>query len=197
MNPDSFKVYWNFQDFPAGNLWISESSLSILGKFKCHLDALYIKYNHIVFFLDKYIGCCLRLKINFIIGHHCKRCVRIFWSHRKTPKFLKFLRGVFKFSEYVWSAAKLISWSLIQYFALLLKHFLFFGEVYIGCILRFMFWSDFCLCGALQFLKFAIVFGISFIIVYFKKKELSLFTSLFVFKDLMSSMVMSEIKNFL
>ena len=46
-----------YTDFPSllENLGISEPSTSILQKFKFHSDVLHIKYNCIVFFLDKCI----------------------------------------------------------------------------------------------------------------------------------------------
>ena len=56
------------------NLWISETSLGMLEKFKCSLALPNIKYNFVVLVLSQlyWLFIYLCFKRYFPIGHHCK-----------------------------------------------------------------------------------------------------------------------------
>ena len=83
----------------VGNLWILESSLSMLKiqmSLACPLHNLWL---YCIICETNVLAVYLWLKKDFLIGQHCQRCVRIFWSARKRPKLLRFLQGVTPYSK--------------------------------------------------------------------------------------------------
>ena len=71
-------------------LWISESSLSVIEKFKCHLDLLNIICNYTVDNFFVYASKC-----NFSLTTILKGRSKLYWFPEKNQNLLKFLQVVF------------------------------------------------------------------------------------------------------
>ena len=92
------ELRWNFSTIPQDgsdinrfltamctvrNLWISEPSWGIVEKFQRSSALPDIKYNFVVLFLRQMYWLFIYVSKYFLIDHHCKRYVRIFWSLAK------------------------------------------------------------------------------------------------------------------